>query len=587
MRFRWLNSWSYLPRNESGELMSAAFRRVCNTTFQRGAMCKESPRPSVIHLSIFLVLVATYLFVGLVGHDPWKQDEAYAFGIVYGLLSGAGDWVIPTLAGEPFMEKPPLLYWVAAAFARGLSPWLPLHDGARLAIGLFMAVTCGVTGWVARHWWGNGCGRAAVLALLGCLGLLMQAHMLLTDIPLMTGVAIAICGIALTSNRPIVGGIVLGTGTGLGFLAKGLIAPGVIGVTLVLLALFFQEWHHRNFFIGAAVGFLSALPWLLVWPIALYLRSPSLFMDWFWLNNIGRFVGFSTAKLGSETEAGFWWRTIPWFAFPALPLALITMWRFRTRVLNTPAIQVCLVLSCVMTAILCISASARANYVLPLLVPICLIAAPAALNLGRLPDACLHWTAKLICVPFAVFVWVVWVAMMLRGSPPDLPGLNRVLPLDFVATFKPFAFVVASVLTFLATVAIWLLRESRPRGLSSWVIGLALMWGLLSTLWLPWIDEAKSYRHTFSTISPLLGSFDGCVTSTGLGESERAMLYYVAGIVTKKHEGDSALNCAFWLREGIASSPPNDVDPHLWIRVWEGARSSDTRERFWLFRRKS
>ena len=35
----------------------------------------------------------------------------------------SGDWIVPTLAGEPFMEKPPLYYWVAAGFSWLLSGW--------------------------------------------------------------------------------------------------------------------------------------------------------------------------------------------------------------------------------------------------------------------------------------------------------------------------------------------------------------------------------------------------------------------------------------------------------------------------------
>ena len=35
----------------------------------------------------------------LVGHDPWKPDEAYSFGLVLDQLE-RGDWVVPMLAGE-------------------------------------------------------------------------------------------------------------------------------------------------------------------------------------------------------------------------------------------------------------------------------------------------------------------------------------------------------------------------------------------------------------------------------------------------------------------------------------------------------
>src|SRR5258708_14835973 len=56
-----------------------------------------------------LLLGIAYVVPGLVGHDPWKPNEAYSFGIIY-TVWGGGDWVVPILAGEPFMEKPPLFY---------------------------------------------------------------------------------------------------------------------------------------------------------------------------------------------------------------------------------------------------------------------------------------------------------------------------------------------------------------------------------------------------------------------------------------------------------------------------------------------
>jgi hypothetical protein len=65
------------------------------------------------------LLFLAWIVPGLFGHDPWKPDEAYSFGLVYELLQG-GSWVVPTLAGEPFMEKPPVFYLTSAAFADAL-----------------------------------------------------------------------------------------------------------------------------------------------------------------------------------------------------------------------------------------------------------------------------------------------------------------------------------------------------------------------------------------------------------------------------------------------------------------------------------
>ncbi len=128
------------------------------------------------------LLAAAWILPGLVGHEPWKPDEAYSFGLVYHILQ-TGDLVVPTLAGEPFMEKPPLFYLTAALFAKLFSPWLPLHDGAHLAAGFYVTLTLIFTAFTARELYGRGI--VSVLALLACLGLAPWAHLLITDTALL------------------------------------------------------------------------------------------------------------------------------------------------------------------------------------------------------------------------------------------------------------------------------------------------------------------------------------------------------------------------------------------------------------------
>ena len=67
--------------------------------------------------ALTVLICAAWIMPGLVGHDPWKPNEAYTFGLVYEILQG-GSWVVPTLAHEPFVESPPLFILTAAAFAK-------------------------------------------------------------------------------------------------------------------------------------------------------------------------------------------------------------------------------------------------------------------------------------------------------------------------------------------------------------------------------------------------------------------------------------------------------------------------------------
>src|SRR2546429_8474921 len=80
-----------------------------------------------------LVLLCTaWIVLGLIGHDPWKPDDATSFGIAYDMLTH-GDWIVPQVAGTPAPERPPLVDAVSAATARMFVSVLPLHDGARVA----------------------------------------------------------------------------------------------------------------------------------------------------------------------------------------------------------------------------------------------------------------------------------------------------------------------------------------------------------------------------------------------------------------------------------------------------------------------
>lgn len=95
------------------------------------------------------IVFCAYALPGVLGHDPWKQDETYTFGIIQHMLE-TGDLVVPTNAGQPFMEKPPLYAWVATSLAWLLQRVMPLHDAARLASALFVALAFAFVARAAR-----------------------------------------------------------------------------------------------------------------------------------------------------------------------------------------------------------------------------------------------------------------------------------------------------------------------------------------------------------------------------------------------------------------------------------------------------
>jgi len=127
-----------------------------------------------------------WLLPGLIGHDPWKSEEAYTFGVVYRMLKD-GDWIVPMLAGEPFLDKPPLIYLTAALTGIVFSPLMPLYDGARLAAGFYVGLAFLFVALTAKELYGDNKNWVAALMLLGCAGLLVRAHQLIPDTALLGG----------------------------------------------------------------------------------------------------------------------------------------------------------------------------------------------------------------------------------------------------------------------------------------------------------------------------------------------------------------------------------------------------------------
>lgn len=531
----------------------------------------------------FLFLLALYALPGLVGHAPWKQDEAYIMDIVHNMLA-TGDAIVPRVAGETFMEKPPLFYWVAGALATATAPVLAQHDGARLAVGFFVLLTCAAMAQCGRRWVDAQFGRTTVFVLLACLGMAGFAHLMLTDLALLAGIAVGMAGQPTWRTRPVASGLQVGTGVGIGFLGKGLLAPGVFGLAALLLPLCFARWRTRAYARTLLVALLAALPWLTLWPVMLWLRSPALFHDWFWLNNIGRFVGFSVPLLGAPHDHWFWSRNLPWIALPAGPLALAALWRARGALRNDECLQSAAVLAASVLGVLVASASARGGYALPLLPPLALLGARTALTLAPRVEAAWCWGARLLLGGIALLIWLAWGYIV---ATPDPLGVHA-LAIQLAPHPDRHLDAVRLVCAAAATAgAAWLMFLVRPRqaALQTWVVGITLCWFLLATLFMPWVDEVKSFRQVFYSLQRALGPGAPCLASYGLEESERAMLHYYDGIVTERLDVRPSSRCTLILLESATHQLPHCSDDATWQPVWDGARPAERHEHFWLFRR--
>ena len=529
--------------------------------------------------ALCVLFAAVYLLAGVLGHDPWKQDEAYTFGMVLHILQ-TGDWVVPTLGGEPFMEKPPLFYILAAFSAAAFADWLPLHDGARLAATFSVAVGLGATAAAARLLFGRSAASSSVLIVLSCIGMIVHAHEMITDTLLFAGFAIAILGLAVAMNRPVLGGVLLGTGAGIGFMAKGLVAPAMMGVTIVALPLLSRYWRSREYARAVVAACGAALPFVLIWPTALYLRGPDAFETWLWTNNFGRFSG--SASLGADTEPWYYTRTLLWFAFPALPLAAVTVWqRLRGhRLAFDPPLLLLLTIVCAMIGVLGTAATARSLYALPLLIPLSILGSQALPSLARVTRAVSVASAVMFAV-FSALIWTIWALGIRQGVAPDVPVLSRYLPEGF-----PFPLMPGLVMAAMCCTALWIFswrsRRAAIGPLHRWVAGMTMVWGTAMSLLLPWIDHAKSFRAPFSAISAVVPE-EECVASRALGEPQRGMLHYIAGIIPFPVSPGHEVECNYLLVQTNHDHERNVPAPPGWSPIWSGARDGERNESFTLF----
>jgi 4-amino-4-deoxy-L-arabinose transferase-like glycosyltransferase len=199
-----------------------------------------------------------------------------------------GDWVIPYLQGEPYLDKPPILYWLVM----GSYSWFCIQDwAARLIPALAVHGTVLTTFFLGRRILGERAALWGSLVLCLTPGLMGIGRLLVLDGLLTLWVTLALFSAfeAVRGSRFRRGWWLLAAlACGLGVLTKGPVCLLLVVVPL---------WVNRrlnggcrvggtNLLAFAAVVLLVALPWY----VAVCLRMPSFARYFLWEHNVLRFV---------------------------------------------------------------------------------------------------------------------------------------------------------------------------------------------------------------------------------------------------------------------------------------------------------
>jgi dolichol-phosphate mannosyltransferase len=262
-------------------------------------------------LALALLLTAAALLFLTRLKAPLLEPQEPRYAEIARQMLAENRWLVPTLHGQDYLDKPPLLYWLLMASYRlfGVHDW-----AARMVPGLAGVLTV-LTAWL---WARRGLGARA--AFWGALALCLSARfvylgrMLVMDglLALWTTAALAAAHRALTGGprlrwRP---WLLSAAACGLGLLTKGPVALVLVAVPLLAFAFLDRRcprvgWGGAAAYLGAALGL--AAPWF----TATALARPGFAAAFFWRHHVVRFA------------APFDHQEPVWFYLPGLLLGLM------------------------------------------------------------------------------------------------------------------------------------------------------------------------------------------------------------------------------------------------------------------------
>lgn len=546
-----------------------------------------------------------YILPGLIGRDPWKNDDAASFGVMWTMAQGGWqDWLWPNIAGLANNEEGPLAFWLGALGIK-LGGWL-LGDvlAARLAtVAVFLLGVLSVWytafnlgrrpdaqplrlafgGQPAPRDFGRTLGDAAVLIYLGSLGLLLHSHETTSEALQVALVALllyrAVRYVELASPR---NAALVGLALGLLTLTRGWLTPAALTLALFgctrMLALPLGRTMRElalAWLIAAAIAALWLLPAHLALPAA---RDPLAgWLDW----------NAAQLALPGLDALRFLLRVGLWFFWPAWPFAIwaVYAWRRQRHVLHIVVPLAFVALAALLTLF---HPHPEQSQLLVLLPPLAVMAAFGLLTMKRGAINAIDWFSVMALTLCAAIIWIFWFAK-LTGWPAQA-AKNA---LKLVPGFKPelgmLAFLVAAAATcgWIALVHWRLSRQPavlwRAVVLSSG--GLILIWILLMTLFLPDMNYSKSYAPVARQIAASLPSQLDCIESN-VGPAQRASFAYFAQLPFAAPEQRCSL---LLLQDSIKVRDEREIAPQYrgkqWRLLWEGRRPSDREERFRLYQR--
>ncbi|WP_426304503.1 hypothetical protein ACN9MJ_16645 [Acidovorax facilis] len=539
-----------------------------------------------------VLLCIAYVVPGFVGRDPWKSADVTAFGYMLELAHGRTPWLSPLLGGMPPETEGLLPYWLGA-WAIQLAPqWVSAEMAVRLPFALLLVITLIAT-WYAVYYLARSPGAQPVafafggeanppdyaraiadgglLALIACLGLAQLSHEVTSYLVQLSCTALIFFAVAAMPHRTVAPAVALAAGmVGLTLAGAPALAAllGLGSMVVVVYAPGSQTDHRLRW--ALALGAITLAAALIAWGLDL----------WRW-----RIVDSGSGGKEWQSLA----RLLLWFGWPAWPLALWTLWRWRKQIISRQGHRhLLLPLWFSAVSIAATVTTQPADRALLLGLPaLAALAAFALPTLRRSVGALIDWFTLLFFTVSALAIWVIWIAM--QTGVPAKPAANvaKLAP-GFVPQFSALALVMALAATVgWCSLVWWRAARNRAPIWKSLVLpasGAALGWLLLMTLWLPLLDYARSYRPQVRSVMAALGPSPGCVQTVGLNRAQVAALQYHGGISLQRAGLQDECD---WLVADIASWPPSErmVNVARWEARATIPRPTDKNDHLLVFHR--
>ena len=540
----------------------------------------NKPSPAIIAQSAvrrlprwaLLLFCLTYILPGFLGRGPWKNEDIAAFGVMRELAADASYWLQPQLLGQFSSFDALVPYWLGAVAIK-LFPFFDPAFAVRIPFILLLASTL-LSAWFAVYYlarspqaqpvafafggeanpvdYARAIADAGLLALIASLGLAQFSHETTPALAQLGFTALAFYAMAASPYRAATR--LFGPALGLFIGLAGLALSGAPNLALLFgLGGALVEWGHMRWGYAANGGdgesSRHSLQWVLLIggvTAAVALLTSGLDL-WRWRINL---PGTGTDSLLNDLRS--LGRLLLWFTWPAWPLALWTLWRWRRQLASR---HVALPLwFAAMTVGSALSTSASDRSLLLSLPPMAALAAFALPTLKRSVASLIDWFTLLFFTTCALAIWVIWIAM--QTGFPSQPAANvaKLAP-GFEPSFSLLAFVVAAAATLAwAWLVHWRTGAHREALWKSLVLpagGATLCWLLLMTLWLPLLDYARSLGPLSRQVAGLVDK-SACVEIFGVGSAQAAALQYHGQLALRRAGAQAA--CPYLVVDVAAQS---------------------------------